>query len=113
MEFCPNCGAMLLPKNGKLECQCGYSDDLSKGNNDNTIVITPIGFVNNKVLNEFQDSLAEFFVQIYQNGEDYRIVFTNSNKYSEKMIEDFKDTYISVLSKIINADMSSDLNFIV
>ena len=34
MEFCPNCGAMLLPKNGKLECQCGYSDDLSKGNND-------------------------------------------------------------------------------
>ena len=67
----------------------------------------------NKVLNEFQDSLAEFFVQIYQNGDDYRIVFTNSNKYSERMIEDFKDTYISVLSKIINAKMSSDLNFII
>lgn len=67
----------------------------------------------NKVLNEFQDSLAEFFVQIYQNGDDYRIVFTNSNRYSERMIEDFKDTYISVLSKIINANMSSDLNFII
>ena len=23
MEFCPDCGAMLLPKDGKLECGCG------------------------------------------------------------------------------------------
>ncbi|WP_295610083.1 transcription factor S [uncultured Methanobrevibacter sp.] len=29
MEFCPECGAMLLPKNGKLECNCGYKQDLS------------------------------------------------------------------------------------
>ena len=29
MEFCPECGAMLLPKDGKLECGCGYSKDLS------------------------------------------------------------------------------------
>jgi DNA-directed RNA polymerase subunit M len=29
MEFCPNCGAMLLPKDGKLECSCGYNSDLS------------------------------------------------------------------------------------
>ena len=34
MEFCPNCGAMLLPKNGKLECSCGYVEDLSKNNNE-------------------------------------------------------------------------------
>ena len=32
MEFCPKCGAMLLPKNGKLECGCGYSKNLA--NND-------------------------------------------------------------------------------
>jgi DNA-directed RNA polymerase subunit M len=32
MEFCPDCGAMLLPKNGKLECGCGYKKDLSSGN---------------------------------------------------------------------------------
>ena len=29
MEFCPKCGAMLLPKNGKLECGCGYTEDLN------------------------------------------------------------------------------------
>lgn len=34
MEFCPDCGAMLLPnKDGKLECKtCDYKKDLS--NND-------------------------------------------------------------------------------
>ena len=66
----------------------------------------------NKVLNNFQDSLTEFFVQVYQNGDDYSLVFTNSNKYSDKMINDFKDTYISVLSKIINGDTTSNLNSI-
>ncbi|WP_405295390.1 D-alanine--poly(phosphoribitol) ligase subunit DltA [Methanobrevibacter sp.] len=66
----------------------------------------------NKVINSFQDSLTEFLVQVYQNGTDYRLVFTNSNKYSDKMINDFKDVYISVLSKIINDDMSSNLNSI-
>ena len=29
MEFCPECGAMLLPKEGKLECSCGYKKNLS------------------------------------------------------------------------------------
>lgn len=32
MEFCPECGAMLLPNDGKLQCNCGYTKDLS--NND-------------------------------------------------------------------------------
>lgn len=32
MEFCPDCGAMLLPKDGKLECGCGYVKDLSDSN---------------------------------------------------------------------------------
>lgn len=34
MEFCPNCGAMLLPKDGKLKCSCGYDKDLSEANDD-------------------------------------------------------------------------------
>ena len=34
MEFCPDCGAMLLPKDGKLECGCGYKEDLSNDNED-------------------------------------------------------------------------------
>ena len=28
MEFCPNCGAMMLPSNGVLKCnKCGFSND--------------------------------------------------------------------------------------
>ena len=66
--------------------------------------------ITNLVLDKFNDFLSEFFVQIYQNGDDYRIIFTKSNKYSNDMIRDFKDIYISVLSNIIDADMFSDLN---
>ena len=32
MEFCPECGDMLLPKEGKLECGCGYTKNLSDKN---------------------------------------------------------------------------------
>ena len=29
MEFCPECGAMMLPNNGILKCnKCGYSNEL-------------------------------------------------------------------------------------
>ena len=29
MEFCPECGAMMLPNNGVLKCnKCGYSNQL-------------------------------------------------------------------------------------
>lgn len=30
MEFCPDCGAMLMPKKGKIKCKCGYGKDLTK-----------------------------------------------------------------------------------
>ena len=30
MEFCPNCGAMLIPRNNKLKCKCGYEATLKK-----------------------------------------------------------------------------------
>ena len=31
MEFCPECGSMLLPTGGKeLKCSCGYTKELSK-----------------------------------------------------------------------------------
>ncbi len=29
MEFCPKCGKMLLPQNGIVNCDCGYSKELS------------------------------------------------------------------------------------
>ena len=29
MEFCPECGAMMLPNNGVLKCNsCGYSNEM-------------------------------------------------------------------------------------
>ena len=30
MDFCPDCGAMLLPKEGKLQCKCGYVKETSQ-----------------------------------------------------------------------------------
>ena len=30
MEFCPDCGKMLMPNRGKIKCRCGYEKDLSK-----------------------------------------------------------------------------------
>ncbi|MBP3792091.1 MAG: transcription factor S [Methanobrevibacter sp.] len=33
MEFCPKCGAMMLPSDGVLKCNtCGYSDKLEDNN---------------------------------------------------------------------------------
>ena len=64
----------------------------------------------NYVLNNFSDYLTEFFVQVYQNGDDYTLFITHSKKYSDKLVEDFKNMFISILSNIINADISSDLS---
>jgi amino acid adenylation domain-containing protein len=64
----------------------------------------------NNILNSYGDNITEFFVEIYQYGENYRLLITNSNKYSNKLIEDFKDAYISILLNIINTDLDSNLN---
>lgn len=34
MEFCPKCGAMILPQGDKIECKCGYSKDLTENETD-------------------------------------------------------------------------------
>ena len=64
----------------------------------------------NYVLNNFSDYLTEFFVQVYQNGDDYTLFITHSKKYSDELVEDFKNMYITILSNIINSDISSDLS---
>lgn len=64
----------------------------------------------NNVLNDFNDFVTEFFVQVYQNGDDYRLIVLHSNKYSQKMIDDFKHACMSILSNVINASLSSDLS---
>ncbi|WP_407431868.1 amino acid adenylation domain-containing protein [Methanobrevibacter sp.] len=64
----------------------------------------------NEILNTFGDFITEFFVELMQYGENYTLVIVNSNKYSDKMVEDFKNTFISVLSNIINADVTDNLS---
>ena len=66
--------------------------------------------ISNQVLNDFNDFVTEFFVQVYQSGEDYRLIILHSNKYSQKMINEFMETYMSILLNIINAPLSSDLS---
>ncbi|WP_298524471.1 non-ribosomal peptide synthetase [uncultured Methanobrevibacter sp.] len=79
------------------------------GNVESIGDIDPEEIVSN-ILNSYDDSITEFLVEIYQYGENYRLIITNSNKYSNKMIEDFKDTYISILSNIINIDIHFNLS---
>ena len=70
------------------------------------------GEIINNVLNNFSDFLTEFFVQVYQNSDDYSLLISHSNKYSDRMINDFKDAFISILSNIINTSGASDLSSI-
>ena len=64
----------------------------------------------NQVFDSYSDFIADLFVQIYQYGGTYRLVISNSKMYSDKMMRDFKDTYLSILSNIIKMDVSSNLN---
>ncbi|WP_296887371.1 non-ribosomal peptide synthetase [uncultured Methanobrevibacter sp.] len=66
--------------------------------------------ITNYILNEYSDFLTEFFVEIYENGDDYTLFIVYSKKYSDEMVEDFKDMYITILSNIINEDLSSNLS---
>ena len=29
MRFCPDCGKILIPKDNKIKCDCGYEEELS------------------------------------------------------------------------------------
>ena len=29
MRFCPDCGKLLMPRNKKIKCDCGYEEELS------------------------------------------------------------------------------------
>ena len=66
-------------------------------------------FINDS-LGDIDDLIAEFIVQIIKKDGNYSIMIVNSNKYPEEMIKDFKNVYETILSNIINASLSSDLN---
>ena len=76
---------------------------------ENVVDILSLDFIND-ILSSYEDFLAELFVQIVQEGDEYNMVITHTKKYSDKMIDDFKHYYMSILSDIINSDISSDLS---
>lgn len=61
------------------------------------------------LLGNMDELLAEFIVQIFRNGDNYSVLIVNANKYSDKMVEEFKDILESILSKVVHEDLSSDL----
>ena len=67
----------------------------------------------NSIIDDIVSTVGElpidFVVQVFQTGEQYKIIIANSNKFSSGMIEDFKNTYCSILSNIIHRDRTSDL----
>ena len=33
MKFCPECNSIVLPKNRKLKCRCGWEEEVEKEEN--------------------------------------------------------------------------------
>ena len=64
----------------------------------------------NDIIKDYNDAIADFFVQIYQIDGEYIFTFFNSNKFSEELCTEFKDTFISVLNNIIHMNPKSNLS---
>lgn len=56
MEFCPNCGSILMPRKGNLKCRCGYTKSLSE-DNTNQYCIDGERKSENKVIITDKDSI--------------------------------------------------------
>lgn len=87
--------------------------DFIEDENTNLLASEFMGSYINSLLEDIDDLILEFLVQIIKKDEKYSIMIINSHKYSDEMVKDFKNTYERILSNIINADSSSDLNSII
>lgn len=58
MEFCPKCGAMLMPKDGILKCKCGYESKVSKEEMDDQYKFEGETNPENKVIVTDKDNVA-------------------------------------------------------
>ena len=81
------------------------ADDFTEG----IVEIDGINFeeIYNHIINQFSDFLTDFFVQIYENSDDYTLFIAHSNRFSDKMVEDFANIYTTILSNIIHIDTTS------
>ena len=84
MEFCPECGAMLLPQNDKLECKCGYKKDLTKSESTQYEVSEKVEVLRKGSEKTGYVTLTKDWEIVHrQEGEVEVIIFENSKKKEE------------------------------
>ena len=81
MEFCPECGAMLLPNDNKLKCSCGYTKDLSSDNNEYSVsqkVKGKQGVVNMGEVEDMRSQITEVCPECGHDKAYYELKQTRS-----------------------------------
>ena len=58
------------------------------------------------------DLIADFSVDVSQNGSKYTLSIMYSDKYSRDMVERFAQTYNLILSQIISVKELSEINYV-
>ena len=81
MEFCPECGAMLLPNDNKLKCSCGSTKDLSSDNNEYSVsqkVKGKQGVVNMGEVEDMRSQITEVCPECGHDKAYYELKQTRS-----------------------------------
>ena len=81
MEFCPECGAMLLPTDNKLKCACGYTKDLSSNKKEYSVsqeVKEKQGVVNMGEAEDLRSQITEVCPECGHNKAYYELKQTRS-----------------------------------
>ena len=86
MEFCPECGSMLLPtEDNELKCSCGYTKKLSKDKSEYN--------VNEKssLKYEYEEKRQEIQEELQQSEKDFSEKQTELEKTNEIREEMYKN----------------------
>lgn len=81
MEFCPDCGAMLLPNDNKLKCSCGYTKDLSSDSKEYSVsqkVKGKQGVVNMGEVEDMRSQITEVCPECGHDKAYYELKQTRS-----------------------------------
>ena len=65
-----------------------------------------------ETINDMNDVIGDFIVNIIQNEDKYNLNIMYSNKYSKDFVERFISSYKLILYRIMNADKLSEINYI-
>ncbi len=81
MEFCPECGAMLLPNDNKLKCSCGYTKDLASNSSEYSVsqkVEGKQGVVNMGEVEDMRSQITEVCPECGHDKAYYELKQTRS-----------------------------------